>query len=473
MDIFEYPGNQPGSSPETGVNSPRPDEPLSLGVDIGTTSVSAQIVSLRTGEAVYTRSIDHNAAVSVEGYPDAFAEDGELLIQRAVELVRSALDAFPGIASVGFSGAMHGIVCLDADMRALSPLYTWQNGFGERSIGGKNICDRFAEETGVRTPTGYGFVTLYALRILGLLPDETVQFAPIADAAAARLCGRTAPLLHPTMAASLGLWNLDRETFLPQAKTLAGKLRLPGIRGGYSLIGELEAKGGRIPVAAAIGDNQAGVFGSLNSDDMVLVNIGTSGQVSLVDGTGEGEQRPYFDGKRLLSGSSLCGGSAYEALAGLVSEVLSAFAVEPVKQEVYAYLNHLAENPPEDPLRISTRFSGTRADPTLRCSIDGLSLASFDMHHLADGILRGMIEELHTAFLAMTAPDEKRRTVVSGNAMRRCPGLRSRCAECFGTVPLLPVHTEEAAFGAALYAAVSARLLTREQTRKLIRYRED
>ena len=48
---------------------------LALGVDIGTTSVSAQIVSLATGEEIHTYNFDHEAAIDIDGFPDAFADD--------------------------------------------------------------------------------------------------------------------------------------------------------------------------------------------------------------------------------------------------------------------------------------------------------------------------------------------------------------------------------------------------------------
>ena len=143
---------------------------LALGVDIGTTSVSAQIVSLATGEEIHTYNFDHEAAIDIDGFPDAFAEDAEMLVGRVAGLVKSALGAYPDIVSVGLSGAMHGIVCLDERMNIISPLYTWQNGFGERDNGhGGTICDELRDMTGVRVPTGYGIVTLYALGKLGLL----------------------------------------------------------------------------------------------------------------------------------------------------------------------------------------------------------------------------------------------------------------------------------------------------------------
>lgn len=451
-------------------------EPASLGIDIGTTSIAAQTVSLETGVTLNTVSFDHGAAITLDGYPDAFAADAEKLVALTCDLIKKAVDEHSGICSIGFSGQMHGIVCLDDEMNALSPLFTWQNSFGERLLHGKTICQHFMDITCENTPTGYGLVTLFALDALGLLPENTSQIATIADLAASRLCGLTHPVLHPTMAASLGLFDIESSNFSSSASKIAKAVRLPEVRDGYCIIGHHTINDKNIPVAAACGDNQIGAFGSLANDDMMLISIGTSSQVSLIGSSGFGcETRPYFDGKLLSSGSGLCGGRAYAALADLVCDTVSVFAPRPSKTDVYDYLNRITETAPKDPLEISTRFCGTREDTSLRGSISGISLESFDIPHIADGILRGIAEELHTMARTMVPQNKKYKIAATGNALRRCPALRRICAETFsdiiaGNELLLPRHTEEPAYGAALYAAISSGLITRPKAQSLIKY---
>lgn len=43
-------------------------------------------------------------------------------------------------------------------------------------------------------------------------------------------------------------------------------------------------------------------------------------------------------------------------------------------------------------------------------------------------------------------------------------------ADLFGFEMLVPIHNEEAAYGAALYSAVSSEIITRDERCKLIRY---
>ena len=80
------------------------------------------------------------------------------------------------------------------------------------------------------------------------------------------------------------------------------------------------------------------------------------------------------------------------------------------------------------------------------------------------------IQELYDMYLLLREQDDNPIPVVSGNAMRRNPVLRNICGKFFNTKPGMTLHTEEAAFGAALYGAVSAGILTRQESRSRIQY---
>lgn len=447
---------------------------LSLGVDIGTTTISAQLVSLRDGSTLHTYTIEHNAALSDQD-SDAFAADADKLIELSLKLVSAAVDSYHEIKAIGFTGQMHGIVCLDSELKCISPLYTWQNRFGLRELDGESICDRIEKICGLRVPTGYGLVTLYALKALGLLPREVSEVCCIADLAALRLCGLKHTVVHPTNAASLGFCNADGTEFDLEALTKLGidhKI-LPKISGNTEAIGAYR----KIHVSVAIGDNQAGVFGSLADDSYALLNIGTGGQISSVKASEKTcssdprcEIRPYFYGKHLYSGSTLCGGRAFALLESFVENILVSFGLSPKKSEVYEYLIEGAmKASPVSQLNISTLFSGSRAEPEKRGSICGITTENFNINELSDGFLRGVIDELYELFCKMN--ESCNRLVISGNALRSNPALRRAAADRFGCELLTPDHIEEAAFGAALYAAAAAGLKTEEEIKRLISYK--
>ena len=462
-----------------------PEHPgkLSLGIDIGTTSVSAKLVSLETGEALHTYTLEHRAAILPDesaaaeaSAPDAFASDAGKLLKLSLGLVRSAVDSFPEIVAIGFTGQMHGIVCLDEGGNILSPLFTWQNQFGQRRLGAETVCEKIARLTGRKVPTGYGLATYYSLRESGALPEGTRYITTIADLAVMQLCRLNRPVSHPTNAASLGLYDMNAQGFDKAALDALGidPGILPEIAGDFEAVGEYRG----IKLPAAIGDNQAGVFGSLSGDRDLLLNIGTSGQVSFASGSPTlttddpcCEVRPYFAGKFLHSGSTLCGGRAYSMLADLVSEILDSFGAGQPREKIYSFLNESADRA-EGGLSVSTRFSGTRKEPSATGAISGITTSNLNMSELAHGFLFGMVNELMGLCREMADQSEIKgmRLIVSGNAMRRNPALRRIAGEIFGCEPLIPTKTEEAAFGAALYAAISAGAIDIDGAKKLILY---
>ena len=73
-----------------------------------------------------------------------------------------------------------------------------------------------------------------------------------------------------------------------------------------------------IEVVIPIGDNQAGILGLCESEQDIVLNIGTSSQISKIsDRIPEDrtlECRPYIGGNYLLLGAGLCGGTSFRML---------------------------------------------------------------------------------------------------------------------------------------------------------------
>ncbi len=472
--LSDVPAKEAGFFSEKEASGADIREPFFLGLDIGTTTVSVKLVSLSAPQSPISYTVEHRAVLALPGYPDAYAEDGEALLSRATALLTSLCGTYKDIRAIGLTGQMHGILCLDETGRVISPLYTWQNGFGARKTGAETIGEKATRLSGQSVPTGYGLLTLFALRELGLFPAKTAKIATVADALAARLCGLPFAPMHPSNAASLGFFNTEKNAFAEKEISLLGipLSLLPPVADGFLTVGEYRG----IPVSLAIGDNQASILASLRAEeDQVLLNVGTGSQVSIVakqvlPADGGVEVRPYFDGKFVCSGAALCGGRAYAILADFVSGVLSAFGHTDGKKEIYDTLSTLASEEEKHPLAVDTRFSGTRQSPDICGMIGGIRPDNFDVAHLSRGVLRGIIRELHDFYRAM---DQKKTiAVLSGNAMRKTAALRELAGELFGIPCLTLAHSEEAALGAALYGAVASGLLRREEVAEFIVYRE-
>jgi sedoheptulokinase len=180
----------------------------------------------------------------------------------------------------------------------------------------------------VKAYSGYGLIShLYNIQA-GLVPAGAAAVATIMDYFGMALTGAMKPLLHSSNAASLGLYDLESHAWrrdILREYGEGGDL-LPGIVNRYQPIGSYRG----VPVAVAIGDNQASFLGSVRRrDEEILINMGTGGQVSLLSGRIlEGEEletRPFNEDGYLAVGSSLCGGRAYALLARFFGACAEAF----------------------------------------------------------------------------------------------------------------------------------------------------
>ena len=430
--------------------------PTLIGLDIGTTSISAVAVESSTGALLRAVTIPND---SVLPSPDGVSRlQNPARIAKTALAMKEALAAeFSPVAAIGVTGQMHGILYLNRAGQAVSPLYTWQDGRGNLPYGDSTYAAYLSKCAGYPLASGFGFVTHFINREQGLVPAEAATFCTIQDHIVMLLTGRKTPLLHASNGASFGCYDLTAHTFDSAAVEKLGLDRsiLPAVTAETAVIGQ----DGSVHVAAAIGDNQASVLGSLRENGDILVNIGTGSQVSAVASAPApfpaGAVRPYVEDKFLLAGSPLCGGRAYALLHRFFARCVERFGGD--GRDVYDVMNDMAAETPENhTLAVDPRFCGTRNDPALRGSVSEISEDNFTPEQLTRGVLWGMVSELHELYRQMPLSVPAAGLVGSGNGVRKNPVLRQYLEEQFGLKLKLPAHREEAAFGAAVFAAAAA-----------------
>lgn len=243
-----------------------------------------------------------------------------------------------------------------------------------------------SDASGYPMASGYGLVTHFMLERSGMLPTDAACMATIADYIAMRLCDTPAPLVHASNAASLGAFDLDAGAFDTKAlkKAGIGTDLLPSVTCSASVLG---ATRDGIAISVAIGDNQAGFLGSVrDQDDSILLNIGTSGQISVtgnqISGISDIQLCPLTDGKNLLVGATLCAGKGYELVHCLFADCLKLAGAVPC-DNLYDRMNCAAQQASGDPLKVRTTFAGTRQDSSLRGEIGNISLENLTAGSLA------------------------------------------------------------------------------------------
>lgn len=469
-----------------------------IGLDIGTTSVSALAVTSQ-GELLKTISINHEAAV--HGLPcDCAEQDPERLLAACIAALGQLSSAVVGrsIAGIGLTGQMHSCILLDKSHGPLSHVVTWQDCRSLRLVHGSTLLqqlqtvatDQQMHNTGCRLSPGYMGTTLFSLRQLGQFPDGVARVAFVADWIASWLTSG-APVTDRSHAAASGLYDLVKDEWNPYLLQAAqiSKAWLPAIRGSGLVIGNLNSNVARqtglpagVPVCNAVGDNQASVLSCLpDSDAGLLINIGTGGQIvwraRSFTRLPQLDTRPLPASKNIdcrtsqtcmpaayrtiledrsfmLVGAGLCGGDALAWVNRTIRAWLNAFGFHLTDQEVWGRLTEQLKQLPEVSLTCEPFFRGTRQDPDRRGVLAGMDNDNFTPAALAAAVLRGIAQSMFDVYQDSGRSQQHPADfiVMSGNGARRNPLLVEQVRQCFGIPVTVSALSEEAAAGAAFLA---------------------
>jgi sedoheptulokinase len=448
-----------------------------IGLDIGTTTICGSVIDGLSGAVIESVTIPNDSSLKGSEAWEKI-QDPAVILTNAKEVISRFLLQHKPIKGIGITGQMHGILYLNANGNAISPLYTWQDGRGELPAqDGRSYVEGLSLKTGYKLATGFGAVTHYYNMQHAAVPSGAKCFCTIHDYVAMKLAGCFAPVTHISDAASFGLFDLERGCFdsaaLENAELKAEMF--PAVTKGFDLLGKTEDN---VPVFVAIGDNQASFIGSVRDmKNSILVNVGTGSQISLYaqkfTTDSSMETRPCIDNSYLMTGSSLCGGRAYAILEKFFTSVAELSGIK--SDLMYPLMDRLSEGYASLPnkLQISTKFSGTRENPSLRGSIINLREDNFTPQHFVCGILEGTVNELYEKYhtLGDSAENKPSLLIGSGNGIRKSTVLQQMFSQKFGMTVKIPKHKEEAAYGAALFVLVGAGVYQNiEEAQKIIKY---
>ncbi len=435
-----------------------------LGIDIGTTTVTALV--LNTEKSQISKSCTLKNDSFIDGRDFEKLQDPNLIIETVKSAVKNVIESL-NIDAIGITGQMHGILYLDKNNKPCSPLMIWQDERGNEIYkNGLSYAEFLTKETGLKAASGFGLTTHFYNLINGEIPENAVMLCTIHDYLAALLTG-TKPVTHGSDGASLGFYNLKENCFCDTALDKVGidKNFLPELIKSTALAGKTNCDflPHGIPVAVAIGDNQGSFLGSVaDTENSVLVNVGTGSQVSFVTNKVRdiscGEIRPLTDDKYIFVGASLCGGRAYAILKTFFEKCADMLCGS--KDNLYSLMDGKAESISDfsDLLTVNCQFCGTRENPKLRGSVENIGIENLTPENLIYGTLKGVSEELFDMYesekpLLTAAPTI---LVCSGNGLRKSEIWRRIFTEDFKMEATLPKHSEEAAVGACVFASVAS-----------------
>jgi len=459
-----------------------------VSIDLGTSKITGLAVDVAQGTIVARGTVLNDADVTRDADRSRGRSEwdagriAELGCQCLRDVAQRLGERSKEIAGIGITGQQHGVVLVDFQSKPLTPLINWQDRRGHDPMPAtgrsyletarERLGETAVERTGCRLHAGFSGLTLFWLQENGLLPAAG-RACFIMDLFGSVLTG-SPPITEPSCAGSSGLLNVRTRSWDTEA---IGALGLPlelflEIREANQSIGRLAATAAETtglpagtPVFAPIGDHQASFLGSLrNIREDVLVNVGTGAQVAVyTDGDRFAppiELRPLPIRKNLLSNVGLAGGWSYQVLENFFRRTCRDVFQVDAASAVYETLNRLAAAVPRgcDGLVCDPHFSGRRADPSRRGAFRGVTPQNLTPGHFARAVLEGMAHSLAEGYRSILASGNRphRRVVAAGNAFRENDVLRESVRDAFGLPLAFTRHREEAAFGAALTAAVGA-----------------
>jgi sedoheptulokinase len=449
-----------------------------IGIDIGTTTLSIALLEPGAGKVIEVKTVANTSSIESEN-PYERIQDPEIILRLCKELLHeiAGTHTLDQVNGIGVTGQMHGIVYLDSGGDAVSPLFTWQDERGNQLLDGDaeeqgqglSYATLAGQKTDYPLASGFGSITHFYNTVKGLIPKEAACFCTIADYIGMKLSGNSKPLLHPSMAASLGLYDLKRKCFDEEAINKLGMdfSFFPETSHDECLIGSTDEG---IAVSIALGDNQASFLGATaymtlsstskaepseyeagyskdtaeslrdktetskdktesskdnteSSKDKteslkpsILLNIGTGGQISIYsENLGEakgGEYRPYLKDSFIWAGSPLCSGYSYSLLKDFFEKTLELFGATPTV-DLYQGMNQAGESlykgsceySKTTSLKVDTRFRGTRTDPRRRGSITNIAEEELQPDYFILGFLKGIAGELYEFYQSFLHSD--------------------------------------------------------------------
>ncbi len=450
-----------------------------IGIDIGTTTISINLVDIDNGHVEKCITIPNKSHVKAENNFDDL-QDPEYILLQIKDVLDEIISCYTDIKCIGIAGQMHGIIYTDQNGMSIGPLYTWRHLGGNEKYPDKGITysEYLTRLTGYQSAAGYGFTTIFFHGQNGMIPSNAVSFCSVSDYISMRLTNTKKACVHISNAHSFGMFNFRDMNFDFSAIDKCGiNIDTPVVTSEFIIVGEYKG----IPVSVGIGDNQAGFIGSVKDmENSVLLNMGTGSQISFISRDltpyKEMEVRPLIKDLFIHAGCSLCGGFAFAVLERFfrkTAELVCGINVESAYPGIDELINKILKERKsiETSINVSTLFRGTRNKPDLRGSITNITSENLTPEDILIGFVHGMVKELYDLY---KGTDQNHSILVgAGNGLSRNVLMQKAVFDMFGIDVCIPVHVEQTAYGAALFAMVSAGLYKRiEDAQCLIKYRQ-
>ncbi len=185
-----------------------------------------------------------------------------------------------------------------------------------------------------------------------------------------------------------------------------------------------------MPLFTPVGDFQAAAVGALLEPDELWLNISTGSQVSLPRSRpelGAFQTRPFFDGRYLITVTTIPAGRALNSLVKLLSEL--ALAEGHVLADPWSYISRAAAAASDPVMQANIAFfAGAMGD---RGSLSDMREEEMTVGHLFRAAFRNMADNYRECAGRLTPSPSWQRLVFSGGLVQKMDVLRQLICDRF------------------------------------------
>ena len=445
-----------------------------VGIDLGTSAVKVVAVTvggreIASGSEFY--GLETPRAEFVE-------QDADVVYRATMHVLASVLADVRlrgrDVSAIGFSSAMHGVLCVDSDGEPLSPVITWLDRRAHAIADGWRADGNGSALYAKTGAPMHPMLPVAKLRWLSENEPELFRtarrFVGMKELVVFRWTGEW--LVDHGIGSATGMLDLRTRSWDPLALELArvepSRLSQPARpmtalhRFRPAIARELGLTGLTAVVLASADGPLANIgVGAIGQGDVALT-LGTSGAVRvlahepMLDDHGRTFCYCADDTQYVIGGPTSAAGASLEWIFALLLDDV------PKDKRFERAASIAAKVPPgAQGLVVLPFFGGERApywNSALRGAFDGIDLA-----HDRSTILRAAFESVvfgvYAVYDAVRALSRDTERLLLSGGLTKAPLIRHLLADVFGLPAVQPHEQEASAFGAALLAAQAVGLI--------------
>jgi len=291
----------------------------SLLIDIGGTDIKVGVIEVGESELLNIRRYPTPAFLDLSGLKREIAPKS--LMKTCLEAISQEEKSYGQFKTIALSGQMGCWLLTDAENNPVSNIVSWQDKRAdERMSDGDSFRELAQTKYGSKSLVLAGNETRSGLPLFGLFTSlhkakkkEKFRFHSLISWVTSQLVKDHSYIVHETDFAASGMLNMETKSKMDSLNDFfTNQLDFPEVTGEFIKVGK--SFWGNSDIMVGVGDQQASLYGSKLTDETVVVNIGTGGQIASLlakyPGSSDLQVRPYFESKLIQTKTHLPAGRA-------------------------------------------------------------------------------------------------------------------------------------------------------------------